>query len=646
MAGPHVPAKATSGHPAPYLALIALAALYALTHPFAGLTADSQIYMGRALADLDPAGVGRDLMFRFDGQSRFSIFPAIAGWLAARMAIIHAAMWLVALSGALWFGAALVLARQAAPARMIACAAVLILAPASYGGFNLLRFAEGLAEPRPFAEAFVLFALGAWLAGRRVVAVGLLAVAILFHPIMALAGIATLGVCLCFEDRRWLLAALPIAALIALAATLGAPLADRLRVAIDPDWLGLLTERNAYLFPHLWPWSDYALAAVQAITILLAARHAAAALRQLLLAGLIAGAAGVAIAYVCGRFDPILLIVQAQLWRMWWLTGVLAALALALCAFDFGRRDSGEQLALALLALAWALAREAGPYAPLLAAGAAYIDLRPADKRLVISAGVMRALWLGVAAAVVAPLVIDLPALRFFAAEFQPDFTPPFLPLVLKFLGPPMLFGAVALAGFGPPRRLAQAPRGALTLATALFAALAAPLWDDASSFDRALGGSGRQADLMALTPRMSGEILWLDSSLEPWIWLGRPSWSADLQGAGSVFSRDLALLWRDRAIAQIEHGLRDESMLRRLALKPNATQPVAGLAGVEAICRLHDAPAYIVAPQVRGAQLDPRLGAKLWKPPAVRVETVFRNDGVEFPRTESYAILDCADHR
>ena len=646
MAGAHVPAKATSAPPAPYLALIALAALYALTHPFAGLVADSQIYMGRALADLDPAGVGRDLMFRFDGQSRFSIFPAIAAWLVARVGLIHAAMWLVGLSGALWFGAALVLARQAAPARMIACAAVLILAPAAYGGFNLLRFAEGLAEPRPFAEAFVVFALGAWLAGRRVFAVALLAVAILFHPIMALAGVATLGVCLCFEDRRWLLAALLAAALVVLAAALGAPLADRLRVAIDPDWLGLLIRRNAYLFPHLWPWSDYALEAVQAITILLAARHAAAPLRRLLLAGLIAGVVGVAAGYVCGRIDPVLLIVQVQLWRMWWLTGVLASLALALCAFDFGRKDGGEQLALALLALAWALAREAGPYAPLLAAGAAYIDLRPANRRLAISESVVRALWLGVAAAVVMPLVIDLPALRFFAAEIQPDFTPSILPLALKFLGPPLLFAAVALAGFGPPRGLAQAPRGALTIATALFAALAVLMWDDASSFDKGLGGSGRQADLMALTPRMSGEILWLDSSLEPWIWLGRPSWSADLQGAGSVFSRDLALLWRDRASVQIEHGLRDESMLRRLALNPKAAHPVVALAGVEAICRLPDAPAYIVAPQVRGAQLDPRLGAKLWKPPAVRVEMVLRDDGVEFPRTESYAIIDCADHR
>jgi hypothetical protein len=40
--------------------LLALAAIFLMTHAYGGIAGDSKIYMGRALADLDPSGVGRD----------------------------------------------------------------------------------------------------------------------------------------------------------------------------------------------------------------------------------------------------------------------------------------------------------------------------------------------------------------------------------------------------------------------------------------------------------------------------------------------------------------------------------------------------------------------------------------------------------
>ena len=63
------------------------------------------------------------------------------------------------------------------------------------------------------------------------------------------------------------------------------------------------------------------------------------------------------------------------------------------------------------------------------------------------------------------------------------------------------------------------------------------------------LAGVGQevQQDLRQLTPR-DGEILWLQGSTEPWAWLRRPHWLGDIQGAGIVFSRDMAMLYRERA--------------------------------------------------------------------------------------------------
>ncbi|MFO1118467.1 MAG: hypothetical protein U1E28_22580 [Beijerinckiaceae bacterium] len=619
------------------LALVALAALYLLTHPFAGFTGDAQIYMGRALADNDPAGIGRDLMFRLDGQSAYSLFPRIAAFLVSRLGLLDAALLLVAVSSLLWFCGALAIARAATPQRWLSVACVLILAPTAYGAFNLFHVGEGLAIPRPFAEGLVLLAVATFLSGHRVLAFAPLVAAGLFHPIMALGGAAVLVLCLCFEDRRGFVVLAVAAVLLLIAAFMGLPLVDRLRATIDADWLELLQRRHKYLFPHLWPQTAWTLPAVQAITILIAARRVSPALRRLLLAALVCGMAGVGVSYLSGRFDPALLVMQAQFWRMWWLTGVLSALSLGLVALN--ATDNGERLSVAILALAWCLWQDAGIYAPAVAA----LALLVSTLRLPVSQDVSRAIWLGAAVAVVAPVAIDLPALRFFAAQSQPDFMPAVLPLALKFLGPPLLLGAIALAVFGPPASLERAPLAALGIATVALCALAGLLWNDATSFDKRIGDSARRADLEKLMPQAQGEVLWLHAVLEPWVWLGRPNWSGDMQVAGAVFSRDLAMLYRDRARALIASGLRDETIIDRVPYRPKGFHPPLTKEGVVSICARPDAPSYIVAPVKPGAPLDPALNATLWTPPYVRAEMLFTENSVEFPRFDSYAIIDCS---
>jgi hypothetical protein len=51
--------------------------VFVLSRPYRGIVQDAHIYMGRALADLDPNGVGRDLMF-VHGQFGFSLFRLAA----------------------------------------------------------------------------------------------------------------------------------------------------------------------------------------------------------------------------------------------------------------------------------------------------------------------------------------------------------------------------------------------------------------------------------------------------------------------------------------------------------------------------------------------------------------------------------------
>jgi|GEM_PF-4136759 len=70
-----LPRAAAAGDfwPLPLIAFL----VFALGRPYRGIFQDPQIYIGRAVADLDPSGVGRDLMFVHDGQFGFSLFPFV-----------------------------------------------------------------------------------------------------------------------------------------------------------------------------------------------------------------------------------------------------------------------------------------------------------------------------------------------------------------------------------------------------------------------------------------------------------------------------------------------------------------------------------------------------------------------------------------
>src|SRR6516165_9919177 len=70
--------------------LIALS-VFLLSRPYPGIVQDAYIYMGRALADLDPDGVGRDLMFVHDGQFGFSLFRYMSKAMVAMTGLASAA---------------------------------------------------------------------------------------------------------------------------------------------------------------------------------------------------------------------------------------------------------------------------------------------------------------------------------------------------------------------------------------------------------------------------------------------------------------------------------------------------------------------------------------------------------------------------
>src|SRR4051794_9331806 len=194
---------ALTGHAVP---LIFCAALWAIGHPYPGIVGDAHIYVGRALADLDPSGVGRDMMFVHDGQFGFSLFPLVMRALVARLGPGFAAEAISAAGCLCWFAAALALAAQVAKGRAMWLVLVFVcVLPHGYG-HNLFVSAEALAVPRPFAEAAVLASLASLLAGRPALAMGFALLGFAAHPIMALPGFVVIGA-MYLRDWRFIAAA-------------------------------------------------------------------------------------------------------------------------------------------------------------------------------------------------------------------------------------------------------------------------------------------------------------------------------------------------------------------------------------------------------------------------------------------------------
>ncbi len=100
------------------LCLIAIA-LWTLTHPFQGIAGDTNVYIGRALADLDPTGIGRDMMFVDDGQSRLVCFRFCLIISSGRWERRTTVMLLAILAMAAWMSALALFARHYVARRLV-----------------------------------------------------------------------------------------------------------------------------------------------------------------------------------------------------------------------------------------------------------------------------------------------------------------------------------------------------------------------------------------------------------------------------------------------------------------------------------------------------------------------------------------------
>lgn len=630
------------------LACAFTASVWALCHPYAGIDGDAFLYIGRILADLSPNGVGQDLSFRNDGQSQFTLFPALVRPLVVALGASRAALIVAACGSAAVFAASVWLAHRLAAGRT-AWAIVIALSalPTSYGDGGVFSYAETNAVPRPFAEAAVLAMLAAWLSDRRWLAGALLLAAAAVHPIMALPGAGVLLILAVWRlQRRSRIAAVCSAIAAAGAALvlarLGVPLFARLLVPMDADWLGMVVARSAHLFPTLWHAETFGRLLVEATTILLAASLSPPATRRMLLAVLTCGIAGLAAAALLADTLHMLLAIQVQLWRVSWLVAGVAGSALVLSVRPLWTDGTVSRLVLALLILAWfvapGLAVDAALCLLIVSAHALRDRLRgQASPRVVMLAFAVAGLAIVLARA---PYVIGY--VRFLQT----------MPIAAAFTLPDLLrneIQAVPLCLLVAVWLLAEprADRGTLALlagATLLLAAAAVLLWNQRSAYRVAAEHRQQPPGFAAMMAGRPKEVLWIDGAAEAWLMLDAPQYMAGQQAVSIVFSRPLAMAWRQRVAAASAAGLARSNVLAPYHPVAGDDRPRADPARLAAFCHRAEAPGAVIFPWYADEPRPDTPGAVAWRTPAPHI-AIERWTGT-WHEVNGYVALPCAPAR
>lgn len=614
-------------------------AVFLLGRPYLGIVQDAQIYMGRALADLDPNGVGRDLMFIYDGQFGFSVFRYIARMAVSLLGLATAAKALAALAAVAWFFAAFAFARQLASSTKAAWVAVIFAAllPSTYGAPYPFGFAELIAIPRPFAETLVFSSLAALAARRDALCVSLLFLAAVLHPIMALAGVGVFLAVRGVEDKRWFVVGGVGIALLAIAAVSGLPVSRRLYTIADPSLRSLYERRSPFLFTSHWPVESFPPLLVQTVTIAIAAHISHGRARRILAAIIAVGLAGIASTAILGDWLSLVLALQVQPWRTSWLMCAAGALAFGVCAVELWPNGSGSRIVLALLAFSWALNTEldiAGP-ASLLALAFYFCA-----KKLTLAGAPSLALgaW---AFTVLAAVIWHLRLFAFhwhFAMAAPAGYGHPMIILIRGFL-------VLPLAGLGAYVAICKSRAAPIikSLSGVALAAAAGLLWDQRPPAQRMLEEEHPPPQIMQLIARRSGESLWIDGRAEAWFLFGRPQWASPLQGIPIIFSGTLAAEWRRRMQILMDLHLADQKSFAPWSEPEAADPPRLSKEGVLKLCALADAPAWIIAPLEEGKDPPEGIAMTLWHLP----EPIFKlnkGDGdYLWQKIVAYGLISCS---
>jgi hypothetical protein len=149
--------------------------------------------------------------------------------------------------------------------------------------------------------------------------------------------------------------------------------------------------------------------------------------------------------------------------------------------------------------------------------------------------------------------------------------------------------------------------------------------------------------EFAAILEDRPGEVLWVNAKSETWQVLGRAQWASAQQSASVVFSRPLAMLWRERAQALLDNGLIQANVF--LPWTSTDTSPIPNVTrrALDNICARDDAPVAIVFPLEAGKPMPADVTGAVWKLPHPRFLREISEKNI-WHEVDRYAAVSCAE--
>ncbi len=616
--------------------LIALFGLWLVVRPYAGISGDAILYVGKVLAQLDPAGVGRDIVFSHDRQMHFTLFPPLMTGAIRGLGLAHGAESVAFAAVVVWFLAIAVLALHLAEGRRRwLILSFIFLAPSYYA--NGFHFGEALAVPRPFAEALVLLGCAALLRQKFWLAGALMLGAALLHPIMALPGFGMLFLSMLERDRRWLWLALGLLPLLSLAAAMHLSLLGRGFATIDAQWWAILQQGNFNIIPLLWNPFAYAQLLTQVATLIVAIMSLERRYKSFFLHVLIVACSGFVLAVLFGDLIHDELVVQAQLWRALWLAAVLAPAALGLLVVEARTKAPAAWIVPALLATAWL--PTSGLAKVLMCGCALLLDAMPVDKLAKIPPHYAQwAVRLLLLFGIVNLLANDVRHIAMYHIAFERWHI---VSLKLNMFG--WFAGLLLFFMITAPNSRKFGEFG--LVAAACCALLGLYAWDGRAAFRKQVDSGRPVAPFSAIIANRPGPVYWVGGKNEAWFWLRRANWYSNVQSWPIVFSRRQALQWQNHAERVVKFGFESAASLRPadMSLRKVARRHLSA-AGVAAFCAAPDAPSWIVwqvaaSDAMLAAGVTPKA---LWRVPTGSAPEPGQNSAAHARAGRTFALMAC----
>jgi hypothetical protein len=332
--------------------VLILLALWLLRRPYLGLQHDSALYMFQTLA-VGNKNLLDDLYFSHGVQQGYTVFQYLVHPLVRLLGKGWAAMVVTLVGGAAWIAGFCVLASRTLPKTAVPWALVCVACLSrfyggSIDGSQILGVGEPFATPRVFSEAAVMAALGYAYRYHHAPCVLWLAVASLFHPLVALSGIAITTIWYLLRYRiMYLCIAIGIALVFGLAANDIRPFHLLTKIYDDWWWRWVVSANGWFVMPTRWAigsWTYVALDASLIAAAMLLCRRVK--MRRWLLVSTTVVTSLVLMSMIIGDGFRNVFVVASQLWRALWIAHVFALMCFGYLMMHAVQRLSWPRLSI------------------------------------------------------------------------------------------------------------------------------------------------------------------------------------------------------------------------------------------------------------------------------------------------------------